>query len=187
MTQRRHDVRGRLQTAAWELYGERGYERTTTAEIAARAGVTERTFFRHFPDKREVAFEGAAQMLETMTTAIAEAPASLEPMALLLQTLQAMAPVLEANRATNAARQTIIAATPALQERQFAKAAAMTAALEAALKRRGMEAKLASLTAQCGMAVFNYAMRAWQEEPSIGLSAHLEAALRALQGLYGVG
>ena len=56
------DARGRLVKAAMELYGERGFEQTTVAEIAERAGLTERTFFRHFADKREVLFAGAGAL-----------------------------------------------------------------------------------------------------------------------------
>ena len=68
------EVRKRLQWAALELYRERGYEETTAAEIAAKAGVTERTFFRHFPDKREVLFDGDAAFTEEVTTAVRNAP-----------------------------------------------------------------------------------------------------------------
>jgi hypothetical protein len=60
MTRWEPNARGRLEQAALALYGERGFENTTVAEIAARAGLTERTFFRHFADKREVLFAGGA-------------------------------------------------------------------------------------------------------------------------------
>src|SRR5919108_2391 len=69
------DARGRLEQAALELYGERGFEATTVAEIARRAGLTERTFFRHFADKREVLFAGSEALEEALVRAVADAPA----------------------------------------------------------------------------------------------------------------
>src|SRR6202012_2239047 len=73
------DVRKRLQLAALELFSKRGYEETTAAEIAAKAGVTERTFFRHFPDKREVLFDGDTAFIKALTSAVRHAPAELGP------------------------------------------------------------------------------------------------------------
>ncbi|MBS0360360.1 MAG: TetR family transcriptional regulator [Proteobacteria bacterium] len=176
-------MRGRLQAAAWALYAERGYDRTTTAEIAARAGVTERTFFRYFPDKREVAFDGSAEFMASFTDAIAAAPAGLGPMEVLLRAFRSMEPMLADNRAVNEPRQAVIGATPALRERQSAKAAAMTAALTQALRDRGVEAKLAALSAQTGMALWDHAVRAWYEDPSVGLGVHLDRAVQALRQL----
>ena len=66
------DAQGRLARAALELYVDQGYEQTTVADIAARAGVTERTFFRHFADKREVLFAGSGAFQETVLSAIAD-------------------------------------------------------------------------------------------------------------------
>jgi len=183
----REDVRRRLQTAALALYRERGYDRTTTAEIAARAGVTERTFFRHFPDKREVLFGGEAAFHEALSTAIAEAPATLAPMEVLLATFRSIEPTLEANRPFTEPAQEVIARTPALQERQLAKTASTIAALAAALQRRGVEANLATLAAGTGMAVFSHAARSWYEDPSVSLGTHLERAFQALHGLAAPG
>src|SRR5271169_2917384 len=73
------DARGRLEQAALELYGERGFEQTTVAEIARRAGLTERTFFRHYADKREVLFWGAGQLQELIVSSVASAPDSAAP------------------------------------------------------------------------------------------------------------
>lgn len=183
VTRSRKDVRGRLKRAAFELYSERGYDRTTTAEIAERAGVTERTFFRHFPDKREVVFEGEADMLAALSAAVAEAPADLGPMDVMLWTMRFFEQVLEENRATNAPRQKIIADTPALRERQIAKSAAMIAAVAEALERRGVEEKAASLTASAGMTVLEHATRAWFADPSVSLSTHFQRELQALHRL----
>src|SRR5580698_1856641 len=73
------NARGRLEQAALALYGERGFEQTTVAEIAQRAGLTERTFFRHFADKREVLFWGAGALQDLFVTAVASAPESAAP------------------------------------------------------------------------------------------------------------
>src|SRR5271169_194578 len=79
MTRWEPNARGRLAQAAMELYSEHGYEQTTVAEIAARAGLTERTFFRHFADKREVLFGGAAELQELVVGAVAATPLSAAP------------------------------------------------------------------------------------------------------------
>jgi AcrR family transcriptional regulator len=181
------DVRERLQQAALELYRERGYERTTTAEIASRAGVTERTFFRHFPDKREVLFDGEQTLHEALSAGIAAAPDSLGPMEILLATFRSLEPMIEANRRFSEPRQAVIAATPALQERADAKAASMTSTLAAGLRRRGVEARLAALAAGAGMAVFQHAARCWFEDPSVSLATHLERASRSLRELSSAG
>jgi len=180
-------VRRRLQTAALALYRERGYDRTTTAEIAARAGVTERTFFRHFPDKREVLFGGEAAFHEALAAAIVAAPTAQGPMEVLLATFRSIEPTLEANRPFTEPAQEVIARTPALQERQLAKTASTIAALAAALQRRGVEANLATLAAGTGMAVFSHAARSWYEDPSVSLGTHLERAFQALHGLAAPG
>lgn len=170
-----------------ELYRQRGYDRTTTAEIAARAGVTERTFFRYFPDKREVLFHGESEMLAALTAAIVAAPEALGPLEVVLLSFRSFEKVIEDNRQFNEPRQQIIATTPALQERQAAKAGAMTAALASALQQRGVEEKLATLTARTAMAVFDHAAQSWFEDPSVGLGVHLERAHRTLLGLSASG
>jgi AcrR family transcriptional regulator len=179
----RKDVRARLQQAGLELYRERGYERTTTAEIAARAGVTERTFFRHFPDKREILFNEDPRLRPALAAAVAEAPSALGPMEVLLRTFRSIEPMLEENRAFTAPRLELIARSPALQERADAKAASLTALLAAGLEARGVEPKLASLAAQAGMAAFAYAAGCWREDPSRSLDAHLAQAFQTLHGL----
>ncbi len=179
----RNDVRGRLQQAALELYGERGYERTTTAEIAARAGVTERTFFRHFSDKREILFNEDPRLRDALRAAIAEAPAALGPLDIMLATFASIETMLRENRPFTEPRMAVIAATPALQERAEAKAASLVAVLASALQARGVEEKLAMLAARTGMAAFSHAASCWREEPSLSLRIHLERAFETLHGL----
>ena len=95
----RKDVRLRLQRAALELYAERGFDRTTAADIAALAGVTERTYFRHFPDKREVLFGGEAPLQAALAEAVLAAPAGLPPLPALLAAFLSVVPMFEEDRA----------------------------------------------------------------------------------------
>ncbi len=115
------EARRRLQQAALELYQERGFDQTTTAEIAARAGVNERTFFRHFPDKREVLFDGEADLRAALMHEVAEAPEGLAPLDVLLHAFRIAGRILEENRPFSEPRLAIIAVTPALRERDLAK------------------------------------------------------------------
>lgn len=173
-------ARRRLQLAALELFCERGYDQTTASEIAARAGVTERTFFRHFPDKREVLFDGQITLRAALTGAIAEAPGALEPLEILCWAFRSVEQALEDNRPFSVPRQQVIASTPALQERELAKEAALTEALALALRHRGIDERLAILAAQTGWAVFHYAVVSWFADPSRQLGAHLDHAFDAL-------
>src|SRR6185312_13376050 len=125
------DARRRLREAALELFRERGYEATTAAEIAARAGVTERTFFRHFPDKREALFDGEAVFRAALSDAVLAAPADVSPMGALLRAFAAVEPMLSANRAFSEPRAALIASTPALQERMRTKTDGLVDALAA--------------------------------------------------------
>ena len=177
------DARRRLQQATLELFHERGYDATTTAEIAARAGVTERTFFRHFPDKREALFDGEDAFRDALTDAVARAPEGLAPMDALLCAFRSVEPMLERNRPFSEPRHAIIARTPALQERVLTKTANLTGALSAALGRRGFDNGLATLAAQVGMAALGYAAKAWFDDPKPGLDAHLRRAFETLHQL----
>ena len=158
------NARGRLAQAAFALYGERGFEQTTVAEIAARAGLTERTFFRHFADKREVLFAGADALRELLVGTVTKAPASLAPIDAAAAGLEAVGTFLQEGRELAQQRQTIIAASAELQERELIKLAALAAALAAALRQRGVEDPAASLTAEAGIAVFKIAFECWVDE-----------------------
>jgi AcrR family transcriptional regulator len=158
------DSRGRLRQAALDLYGERGFERTTVAEIAQRAGLTERTFFRHFADKREVLFAGSEALEEALVAAVAAAPAALAPLDAVAAGLEAAGDVLPASRTAARQRQAVIAANAELRERELIKMASLAAALARALRGRGLEEPAASLTAEVGIAVFRVAFERWIEE-----------------------
>ena len=154
------DARGRLTQAATELYLERGFDRATVAEIAKRAGLTERTFFRHFADKREVLFAGSVQLQELMVGAVAAAPASAAPIDAVAAGVLAAAQVLK-DQDHSRRRQAIIAANPVLQERELIKMASLASAFAEALRRRGVGEPAASLSAEAGVAVFRVAFERW--------------------------
>ena len=177
------DVRARLRRAALELFGERGYERTTAAEITARVGVTERTFFRHFPDKREVLFDGEATLRATLTTAIGDAPAVLGPLDTLFWAFRSIQALLEDNRPYSKPRHEVIAKTPALYERELAKTAALTDALGSALRARGVGDLQAALAARTGMTAFAYALVCWLNEPEPSLGERLDQAFVEMRAL----
>src|SRR5436189_1376435 len=109
--------RGRLEQAAMALYSERGFENTTVAEIAERAGLTERTFFRHFADKREVLFGGSSVLRDLLEREVTEAPAGAAPFDAVATALEAAGAVLQPRRAHARQRQAVITATPELRER----------------------------------------------------------------------
>lgn len=177
------DARGRLQQMALELFRERGYDHTTAAQIAARAGVTERTFFRHFPDKREVLFGGEATLRAALTASIADAPPDFGTLAILFRAFRSVIPALEDNRPFARPRQELVVATPDLRERELTKHAALADALSDALRARGIPARQATLAAQAGMAAFVHATNAWLDDPGPGLGERVDAAHEDLRDL----
>jgi len=177
------DARRRLQQAALELYLERGYDATTTAQIAERAGVTERSFFRHFADKREVFFDGEAALREVMVNAIASAPDDVSPLGMLVRAFCATVPVLAENRALAEARAPVIAVTPALRERALGKTEALNQAVAQALRERGLGESLALLAAQIGMAAFGHAARQWRADPERELCELIRQAFADIRTL----
>jgi AcrR family transcriptional regulator len=177
------EVRKRLQLAALELYRDGGYEQTTAADIAAKAGVTERTFFRHFPDKREVLFDGDAAFIDALTSAVRQAPSALGPWDTLFLAFRSVEPMFVENRPFTGPRQQVIAGSPALQERAMAKSRSVIAALAAALRERGAPAHQASLAAQMGMATLSHAVTAWFDDDSIDLGGHIVRAFDDVRNL----
>ena len=153
-------ARTRLTQAAIKLYSERGFDETTVAEIAREAGLTERTFFRHFADKREVLFSGAAQLQELMVGAVRNAPADAPPMDAVAVGVEAAATVLQ-DRNYSRMRQALIARNPILQERELIKMASLAAAFADALRQRGVREPAASVTAEAGIAVFRISFERW--------------------------
>ena len=160
------DARGRLEQAALALYGERGFEQTTVAEIAKRAGLTERTFFRHFADKREVLFAGAGTLQDLLVSTLASTPDAAAPIAAVAAALEAAGALLQQRREYARQRQAVIAANAELQERELIKLASLAAALAGTLRRRGVADPAASLAAEAGIAVFRIAFERWINETS---------------------
>ena len=143
-----------------ELYARQGFEETTVAEIAGRAGVTERTFFRHFADKREVLFGGSSALQDLLVNAVASAPKAAAPIDAVASALQATSTVLT-DQQYSRKRQAIIVANADLRERELIKMATLASAMAGALRRRGVPEPAASLTAESGMAVFRIAFERW--------------------------
>jgi AcrR family transcriptional regulator len=177
------EARARLREAALELYEERGYDAATTAQIAERAGVTERTYFRHFADKREVLFDGEAELRDVMTAAIASAPDEPSPSALVTRAYTAAIPLFVAGRPVAERRARIIATSAALQERAHAKATALTQAVIGALVERGVPEPTARLAARVGAAVFEHAGRAWSGTSATELETLLAEATDEVRAL----
>jgi AcrR family transcriptional regulator len=156
------DSRGRLQEAALALYSERGFDQTTAAQIAERAGLTERTFFRHFADKREVLFGGSAVLKERIVSGVAGAPEADGPLDAVSLGLDAAAAMLgESRRDLARQRQAVLAANPELRERELAKLADYAATIAATLRLRGVREPQATLAAESGMTVLRVAMQRW--------------------------
>jgi AcrR family transcriptional regulator len=159
------DARGRLEKAAMELYVERGFDDTTVAEIAKRAGLTERTFFRHFADKREVLFAGAAVLQELFVTTVMDAPSDLPPVEAALAGVVAGGVLIQERRAFARQRYAVIASNTELQERELIKLASLSTALAETLRRRGVADRAASLAAEVAIAVFKIAFERWVSDP----------------------
>jgi AcrR family transcriptional regulator len=181
------DSRGRLQEAALALYSERGFDQTTAAEIAARAGVTERTFFRHFTDKREVLFGGSELLRERIVSGVAAAPAGHTPLEAVAGGLDAAAAMLgESRRDLTAQRYAVIVANPELRERELAKLADYAAAVAATLCQRGVGEPQATLAAEAGMSVLRVAVQRWASgDDDRSLRAIMKDSIAELQAVTG--
>ncbi len=175
------EARLRLQQAAVDLFGERGFDAVTTAEIAECAGVTERTYFRHFPDKREVLFDGENRLAEALTAALADVPPGIPALLTLRQAFDAVVPMLEKNRPVSEPLLRIIVATPALWERAAAKDARLVEMLAVALTGRGTDEGLAVVATRAAWGALGQAMRAWMADPIGGLHSQVDLAFAQLR------
>jgi AcrR family transcriptional regulator len=159
------NARGRLEQAALELFIERGFDQATVTDIAARAGLTQRTFFRHYADKREVLFWGQDQLRELLVSTVTSAPDSAAPIDAVAGALVVAGGLLQDRREHARQRQIIIDANPELRERELIKLAMLAAAMADALRKRGVPDPAASLTAEAGIAVFKIAFGRWLSQP----------------------
>jgi AcrR family transcriptional regulator len=164
MTRWPPDAQGRLTKAAIELFAERGYDATTVTEIAERAGLTKRTFFRHFADKREVLFSGVEQLTEVWLAGVAAAPAEAAPLAVVTAGFEPLAELFEQRLELARLRAQIIAANPELMERELIKLQGLAGALQRALIARGVAVNPAILAAQAGVTVFHVGFARWVEQ-----------------------
>jgi AcrR family transcriptional regulator len=156
------DSRGRLHEAALALYSEQGFDQTTAAQIAEQAGLTERTFFRHFADKREVLFGGSALLKERILAGVTGAPATDGPLDAVAAGLGAAAAMLGQSRRDMARqRHEVIMANPELRERELSKLADFATAVAAALRERGASASQATMAAESGMTLLRVALQRW--------------------------
>ena len=180
------NARGRLEEAALELYAERGFDQTTVSEIAERARLTERTFFRYFADKREVLFSGGEMLADLLARTATGAPASAAPIDVAAAGLDAIGARLQERRDFARKRSKIVAATPELQERELIKLASMAAALSDALRERGITEPTARLVAEVAIAVFRTAFERWVDETNqCALPELIRRSLDELQALTG--
>ncbi|MEU6388452.1 TetR family transcriptional regulator [Streptomyces sp. NPDC046939] len=178
------NARGRLERAALDLYREHGFEQTTAAQIAERAGLTERTFFRHYADKREVLFGGASVMEEFFVETLTGAPETAGPLDAIAATLHAAGALFEGRYEFARQRQEIIMASPELRERELNKLASLSRAVADTLERRGVPADAAHLAAEVGTAVFKVGFERWiGSDGTRPLEDFLGEALRELRAL----
>ena len=157
------NARGRLAQAALTLYAEQGFEQTTAAEIAGSAGLTERTFFRHFADKREVLFYGSDSVLDLLVRAVAGAPPAAGPIDAVSAALQAVGAMIQETPEPARLRYAVVSANQELRERELAKLAEFAAAMAGALRDRGVPELAASLAAETGTAVYRVTFARWIE------------------------
>jgi AcrR family transcriptional regulator len=177
---------GRLTEAAMALFAERGYAKTTVGDIAARAGLTERTFFNHFSDKREVLFAGSEQFVNWILDAVRAAPRSEPPLDVVVSAYESTSDFFEQRRPFSRKRSAIIAAHPELQERELIKMMSLAAAITEVLKQRGTSASAASLAAETGTAILRVGFEQWVRDPrDRSLTFHLRAARRQLEVVVG--
>lgn len=177
------DARGRLAVAAMDLYATQGFDETTVAEIAARAGVTERTFFRHFADKREVLFQGSERLEEEIVAGIGRAPGTASPLEAAAAGILA-APAVMPDVAYARRRALAVSRNASLQERELLKLSSLSEAVASALRARGIEDLPARVTADAAVSMFHHGFSLWiSAEGPDDLAACLRLALAAIRAV----
>ncbi len=177
----------RLRLAAWQLFVERGYDATTVADIAERAGLSARTFFRHFPDKSEVLFadpEAASELENTFVQSILHAPPNSSPLDALAQALRDAARAWGVNRELSRQRYDLILQHGELLERESAKMRHLSEVFQGALEQLGIDPSRARLVALLGVAILQASFAAWLENsPERSLLEHVDASIEASRTL----
>jgi AcrR family transcriptional regulator len=180
----RPGARERLERSAIELFAAQGFAATTVPQITARAGLTTRTFFRHFTDKREVLF-GGAEVLDSAARLMADAPASLDPVTLITGGLQTVAETrFEGRRDEFRQRRAIIRSDEGLRERELSKSAGLAEVIRNGLAGRGVDARTAALLADSTVTVLKVAIDEWLDSDD-NERALFEVMLDTLQSLRG--
>jgi len=181
-------ARERLEQAALDLFLEQGFTETTVPQITARAGLTTRTFFRHFADKREVLFAGEEPMPEQVARLMAGAPRSLGPMELIATGLGPAAAAIFEGRSLDylLRRRAVIDAEPALRERELRKFSLLSEALEQGFRDRGIDDLTARLAAEIAVTTFRIAVARWLDQHGDpDLPAIIDQTLAAMRHLVG--
>ena len=173
--------------SAMELFVERGFEQTTAAEVAARAGVTERTYFRYFADKREVLFVTSDDLQNRVSEGIAGASPESPPFKAVLAALEGVASMIAENPDYSRQRAAVIAANPSLQERELLKLQTVAAVAAEALRMRGVRELSATLAAEFGVTVFRVGYDLWIAGGATGdFTGCMHQALDELRAQVGV-
>lgn len=187
MVRWRPGARERLQAAALELFATRGFEQTTAVEIAQAVGMSERSFFRLFNDKREVLFYGQEQFLQAFLDGVNAARPDASPLEVIVSALNAVAAFFpDERRSYSRIRQAVIDQNAALQEREQHKLAGLATTVAAALRARGVGEPVATLAAQSGATVFGIAFSMWiRDDETRSLAAIVSDVVAELLSLTG--
>ena len=184
MSRWKPDGAERLEMAALELFADQGFDVTTVAQIAARAGLTERTFYRHFGDKREVLFPTNGALSDLLTEGVRQARLDSTALEAVRDAFSRASALFDERADLARRRHTVVAASPELREREAFKLFALVEELDGALRERGVDAVEAGMAAELGVAAFKVAFTGWMGDSSDGsLGAHLESAFALMSAL----
>ncbi|MBB4005578.1 TetR/AcrR family transcriptional regulator [Aurantimonas endophytica] len=188
MVKKAENARERFESAAYALFQDHGYAETTVPQIAAKAGLTERTFYRYFSDKREVMFWRADAHRSAIMKEIMNAPVGLHPLDVVAGSFSAIAPFIDGHRPIVKLRQSLISAYVELHERELMKLHNLALAIDSGLQQRGIQPSFSRVLAEIGAAVFKVALQNWRaDEAKSGFVHHVQAASREFQaGLHKV-
>ena len=175
----------RLEQAALDLFIEQGFAETTVPEITARAGLTKRTFFRHFTDKREVLFTHEEQLTPIVASLMAGAPASFSPLRLIKLALETVAVTrFEVQFEYLHRRRVIVQSDEGLRERETRRQSILSEAISRGFVDRGVDELSAILAAQIAVSVLNVSVDRWlDEEGKRPLSDVIRGSLVTLQSV----
>ncbi|MDR6170702.1 MULTISPECIES: TetR family transcriptional regulator [unclassified Curtobacterium] len=179
------DTRERLRAAGLELFAERGFAATTVPDIVLRAGVTKRTFFRHFSDKREVFF-GDDEIPRIAAGAISRAPAGTTPLTIVTHGLRVLAVErFEPQRDEIRSARRVIDAEPILRERDLRKQADLRDAVTQGFVDRGEEPLAARVLGGLTVELFEIALERWLADGDTApLTEHLDQVAERMRATF---